>query len=101
MKRAAFNPGEEQRSVAWRIKNYTIPKRQTVYQDFVFNFNDEEHDVFHIVYGEAIVDQPAHLHHFVVTGCSQKVPKEQEGIPMKQPWFCARQVSGGEGSQGR
>ena len=51
----------------------------------MFNFDDESQDIFHIVYGEAIVSLPDHLHHFVVTGCTQKVAKEQEGVPLRRP----------------
>jgi len=63
------------------IPNYTIPAQHTVYVNFAFNFNDDTHDRFHIVWAEAIVHQPRHLHHFVVTGCSEKIPEHEVGVP--------------------
>jgi hypothetical protein len=77
-----FNPGEEQRHVDWRIKNYTIPNARTTYVDFVFNFDDVDHDLFHIVLGEAIVDQPRHLHHYVVSGYADRIDPELEGVAL-------------------
>lgn len=78
---AAFNHGEEQRRVDFIIKNYTIPSERTTYVDFVFNFRDTDHSVYHIVFGEALVDQPRHLHHYVVTGCDRHVADYLEGVP--------------------
>lgn len=77
-----FNHWEEQRVVDFRIKNFSIPPQRTVYKDFVFNLPDTDHGIFHIVYGEAIVDQPAHLHHYVIQGCSQRVPDHLQGVPL-------------------
>ena len=73
---AAFNPGEEQRTMEWIIRNYTIPPRPTTYVEFQFNFDDDTQPVFHIIWGEAIVDQPKHLHHFVVLGCTRTIAPE-------------------------
>ena len=67
-KMASFMPGEVQKEMVWRIKNYTLPVRRTTYVDMAWNFDDDSAELFHIVYGDAIVDQPKHLHHFVVTG---------------------------------
>ena len=75
-KMAAFNPGEEQRTMDWIIRNYTIPPQPTTYVEFQFNFDDDTQPVFHIIWGEAIVDQPKHLHHFVVLGCTQTIAPE-------------------------
>jgi len=80
----SFEANEEQRSKTFLIKNYTIPSRQTVYMDVFFNLDDDEKDIFHVVGGNAIVDQKAHLHHFVVTGCARKVPESQVGVPQEQ-----------------
>lgn len=81
---AAFQPGEEQRILDWRIKNFTIPTERTVYQDFFFNFDDTTHEIFHIAWGEAIISLPKNLHHFVVSGCSAKVPDEFVGVPVSR-----------------
>ena len=100
---AAFRDGEEQRTLDWIIQDYEMPERRTTYVNFVFNFDDEdcggdtpaEECIFHIIYGEAIVDQPNHLHHFVVTGCSQKVPGADQGKPAQPPpSFCNMPVGG-------
>ena len=92
---ASFNPHERQFSLEWRVKNYTLPKIETNYVDFVFNFNDVSHDMFHIVYGEALVDVEWGLHHFVVTGCSQKIEASKEGLPLTStPAYCNLQIGG-------
>ena len=75
-KMAAFNPGEEQRTMDWIIRNYKIPPVPTTYVNFHFNFDDDTQPVFHVIWGEAIVDQPNHLHHFVLTGCTERIPPE-------------------------
>mmetsp|Transcript_37263 Transcript_37263/g.100819 ORF Transcript_37263/g.100819 Transcript_37263/m.100819 type:complete len:537 (-) Transcript_37263:480-2090(-) len=82
---ARFNPGEEQRYVDFRIKNYSVPNVQTDYSDFVFNFDDTDHSQFHIVYGIALVDQPKLLHHFVVTGCTERIDARMEGMRLPEP----------------
>lgn len=93
---AMFNPGEEQRHVDFIIKNYSIPNIRTNYVDFVFNFDETEHPIYHIVYGIALVDRPKMLHHFVVTGCTQKIDPEMQGKPLQdgQPEFCNEPVGG-------
>ena len=54
--------------------------------DFVFNIPDFDDfgnpDVVHAVFGDALVSQPKHLHHFVIQGCSSRVPEEIEGRPL-------------------
>eukprot|EP00930_Biecheleria_cincta_P014987 TRINITY_DN12658_c0_g1_i8.p1 TRINITY_DN12658_c0_g1~~TRINITY_DN12658_c0_g1_i8.p1 ORF type:complete len:815 (-),score=130.99 TRINITY_DN12658_c0_g1_i8:80-2524(-) len=93
---AAFNPGEEQRYVDFIIKNYSIPEKRTDYSDFVFNFDDADHSIYHIVYGIALVDQPKLLHHFVVTGCTEKIDPALQGtrLPDGQPGFCNEPIGG-------
>eukprot|EP00927_Polykrikos_kofoidii_P001831 TRINITY_DN10710_c0_g1_i2.p1 TRINITY_DN10710_c0_g1~~TRINITY_DN10710_c0_g1_i2.p1 ORF type:complete len:400 (+),score=41.19 TRINITY_DN10710_c0_g1_i2:91-1290(+) len=78
---AAFNEGEEQRSIVYRVKNYSIPSVRTTYVDMGFNFDDNDQDIFHIVFATVILDQKKHLHHFVLTGCSQKIPEGEVGMP--------------------
>ena len=92
---AGFNPHERQFSVEWRVKNYTLPKIETNYVDFVFNFNDVSQNIFHIVFGEALVDVEWGLHHFVVTGCSQQIEASKEGLPLAgTPEYCNLQIGG-------
>ena len=81
-KMATFMPGEVQKGLKWVINDYELPVRRTTYVNMGWNFNDETADIFHIVYGTAIVDQPKHLHHFVVTGCSERFPENETGIPL-------------------
>lgn len=71
------------------------------YTDFVFNIPDfdfDNPDVVHIVFGEALVSQPKHLHHFVVQGCSSRVPEDIEGRPLDSvPDHCNVPVGGFSG----
>jgi hypothetical protein len=93
--RAAFNPHEEKRFLDWRIRDFTLPSEETVYRDFVFNFNDTSHPEFHIAFGEALVDQPKHLHHFVITGCTKHIAPELEGTALsKTPDYCLELLGG-------
>ena len=80
--RAMFNDWEERRNITWRIRDFQLPHEETTYINVVFNFDEtynETHEEYHIVYGEAIVDQPDHLHHFVVSGCTKKIDEDLEG----------------------
>lgn len=61
---AAYNPGEEQRSFDFRIKDYPIPRRTTTYVDFLFNIPEDIEDIVHIVYGEVLMSQPKHVSSF-------------------------------------
>lgn len=79
-----FNDSEEQRSIEFIIKNYILPKVRTTYVDFIFNFNDTTHDIFHLIYGEPVIVLPKHLHHFVITACSEHVPQELDGVALTQ-----------------
>jgi len=75
-----FNPGEIQKNVSMFIDNYAIPGVKTTYVDIAWNFPDDTEDVFHIIFGEAIVNTPGGvLHHFVITGCPEKWPAEMHG----------------------
>jgi len=100
---AAFNPGERQGSFEFRIKDYPIPRETTTYVDFVFNIPDDfddfgNPDVVHVVFGDALVSQPKHLHHFVIQGCSSRVPEEIEGRPLDSvPDHCNVPVGGFSG----
>ena len=81
--RSAFNPGEIRKSMEWRVRNYTLAHRETVYVDVIFNFDDEAEDDYHIVYADAIVNQSRYLHHFVVQGCTERIDPQFEGIPLQ------------------
>jgi hypothetical protein len=83
-KMAAFQPGEIQKHMDFIIKSYAIPPKETTYVDMGFNFDDDAHSLYHIVYADALVDQPKHLHHFVLTGCSEKIPPNEVGMPRNQ-----------------
>jgi len=93
------------------IKDYVIPadrKREetrfswtnkTHGAEFVFNFRDTDHAVYHIVYGEALLERPEIVREIVVAGCSQHVPDDQEGKPYlifstDVPDFCDRPLGG-------
>ena len=58
-----------------------------MYVDVIFNFDDELHDDYHIVFAEALVDQPTYLHHYVVQGCTERIDPEYEGIPLQEIKF--------------
>jgi len=75
-----YNPNETQGSFDFVMKPYPIPAVTTTYTDFFFNLPDDLPDIFHIVMGEVINSQPLHLHHFVLTGCTEKVPESIEGL---------------------
>jgi hypothetical protein len=75
----AYNPGEERGYFDIIMKPYAIPEATTTYVDFFFNIPDDAPDVFHVTYGEIINSQPDHLHHFVLTGCPEKVDDELDG----------------------
>ena len=68
----------------WRVRNYTPPQRETVYVDVIFNFDDELHDDYHIVFAEALVDQPTYLHHYVVQGCTERIDPEYEAFHFRK-----------------
>lgn len=76
-----YNPGETPGSFEMIMKPYPIPVETTTYVDFFFNIPDDAPDLFHIVMGEVINSQPTHLHHFVLTGCTEKVDEAIEGMP--------------------
>jgi len=76
----AHNPGEEHLSFDLVMKPYPIPAETTTYTDFFFNIPDDAPDLFHITYGEVLISQPAHLHHFVLTGCPEKIDESKHGV---------------------
>lgn len=78
-----YNAGEERGSFDLLMKPYPIPIATTTYVDFFFNLPDNLPDLFHIVMGEVINSQPLHLHHFVLTGCSEKIDPTIEGLPIE------------------
>ena len=78
---AKFNDNEVQKTMLWTVKNYKLPKTRTTYTEVHFNFDDDTADVFHIVFGEAVVDLAANLHHFTVIGCPDKFPAGETGVP--------------------
>merc|ERR1711935_57863 len=65
------------------MEPYPIPAETTTYVDFFFNLPDDLPDLFHVVLGEVINSQPEHLHHFVLTGCPDKIDPSQEGVAAK------------------
>jgi hypothetical protein len=69
------------------IEPYAIPVDVvTTYVDFVFNLPESIPDLVHIVHGEVIISQPQHLHHFVLTGCTNRLEDDlQEGVPLDRP----------------
>ena len=76
---AGYNEGETRGSIDFVIEPYPIPRETTTYVDFVFNLPEDMPDIVHIVYGEALISQPKHLHHFVVSGCTSRVDEELGG----------------------
>jgi len=88
--REFFNPGEERGVLEFRIKPYKIPHETTTYIDFVFNLPEDFADIVHIVTGDVIVSQPKHLHHFVITGCTELIDPSLEGLPLEEvPESCS------------
>jgi len=77
----AHNPGEERGSFEIIMKPYPIPAVTTTYTDFFFNLPEDLPDLVHITYGEVINSQPLHLHHFVLTGCTEPIAEELDGMP--------------------
>ena len=80
---AAFRPGETQGMFELKMKEYPIPRVRTTYVDYVFILPEDLHDIVHIVYGEAMISQPQHLHHFVMTGYPEWFNESEVGIPHK------------------
>merc|ERR1712216_1086134 len=78
-----FNPGEEMKMIELRIQPYKIPHKITTYVDFQFNLPEDMQEIVHIVAGDVIVSQPKHLHHFVLTGCTESIDPSAEGLPTK------------------
>jgi hypothetical protein len=76
----AYNPNEERGSFDLVMEPYPIPAETTTYVDFFFNLPDDLPDLFHVVLGEVINSQPEHLHHFVLTGCPNKIDPSQDGV---------------------
>lgn len=89
-----FNDWEEQKHVDFRIANYTLPPIETLYVSFRFNFDDELADVFHIVFGIALVELPVNLHHFVVYGCSEKADPREVGEAIYGRQTCEQSLGG-------
>jgi hypothetical protein len=76
-----YNPEEERASLEFRMEPYAIPIETTTYVDFFFNLPEDFPDMVHVVYGEALISQPKHLHHFVMMGCSARHDPSQDGLP--------------------
>ena len=77
-----YNTNEERGAFEFRIQPYPIPIKTTTYIDFVFNLPEDLPDFVHVVFAETIVSQPDHLHHFVLTGCTDRVDANREGVPL-------------------
>jgi len=80
-----YNVNETRGEFEFRIQPYPIPIETTTYIDVVFNLPDDLPPLVHIVFGEAIISQPKHLHHFVLTGCTTKYDVQEEGVPLDSP----------------
>jgi len=89
-----YNAGEERGSFDLVMKPYPIPIATTTYTDFFFNLPDNLPDLYHIVMGEVIISQPLHLHHFVLTGCSEKIDPAIEGLPSETGNNCIIPLGG-------
>jgi hypothetical protein len=76
-----YNPGEERASLEFRMKPYAMPVRTTTYVDFFFNLPEDFPDMVHVVFGEELISQPKHLHHFVMMGCTDRHDPSQDGLP--------------------
>jgi len=79
----AYNPNEERGSFDLVMEPYPIPADTTTYVNFFFNIPDDLPDLFHVVLGEIINSQPEHLHHFVLTGCPNKIDPSQDGVAVE------------------
>jgi len=75
----AYAPNEDRQSFELVMNPYPIPAETTTYVDIFFNLPDDLPDFFHVTYGEVINSQPTHLHHFVLTGCPEKIDPSQDG----------------------
>jgi len=75
----AYAPNEDRQSFDLVMNPYPIPTETTTYVDIFFNLPDDLPDLFHVTYGEVINSQPIHLHHFVLTGCPEKIDPSQDG----------------------
>lgn len=80
----AYNPNEELSTFDLIMEPYPIPVKTTTYVNFFFNLPEELPDHFHAVFGGVINSQPKHLHHFVLTGCPNKVDPSEEGQPFEE-----------------
>jgi len=80
-----YNPEETRGSFEFRIKPYPIPIKTTTYVDFIFNIPEDAPESFHVVFGETLISQPDHLHHFVIHGCSKRIETSLEGVPIDRP----------------
>jgi hypothetical protein len=89
-----YNPDETRGSFEFRIQPYPIPIKTTTYVDFIFNIPEDLPDLFHVVLGEAIIEQPDHLHHFVVNGCSSRIDPSLEGTPVDRRRDCTEIMIG-------
>jgi dopamine beta-monooxygenase len=81
-----FQNNETQLSFEVYIDRYPIPKYKTTYVDIALNlpvdaFVDPK-GVFHIVRAETIIDKKAHLHHYVLYGCSERWAENMHGKPL-------------------
>jgi len=79
-----YNPEETRGSFELRIDPFPIPIKETTYANFIFNIPEDLPDFFHVVFGEAIIDQPDHLHHFVINGCPSRIDPSLEGTVMQE-----------------
>jgi len=87
-----YNPGESRGMMEFRIEPYPIPVTTTTYVNFVFNMPEDAPDFFHVVFGEAIISQPDHLHHFVINGCSSPIEPSKEGLPSERSEADCREI---------
>ena len=90
-----FLENEDERTRQYHIPNYTLPGKQTIYEDFFWSFDDAAcRDGSCFLLGlEAIVDKAEMLHHYVLYACS-RMPRGSSSS-FGQGWgYCSTWLGG-------
>lgn len=77
-----FNDGEEQLVMNLYVDNFELSSARTTYVDIAMNMPAsvlDAHEIYHAVWGTAIVDKVANLHHYVIRACSRLWPADLNG----------------------
>lgn len=64
------------------VDSYELSSGRTTYVDIALNIPTsvlDAHEIYHVVWGTAIVDKVANLHHYVIRPCSQLWPADLNG----------------------